>query len=107
MTFSEEEKARAREVGAGPYQSEDGEYWWFPTSHWTWNLAQAEAKSLADESDCVARYMGIEAVVLHDHEDWEYSDHENCPEGGCPSRRSYHFEWDDRWSVPEHRKRRS
>lgn len=92
MTFTDEQKARARAWDAGPFHSYESDRWWFPVDAWAWNLAQAEAKDLADESDCKAVYHGVETVTLHSHEDWEEGD-EFCPPGGCSQRRAYAFEW--------------
>ena len=96
VTFTDEEKALARQPDAGPYCSDDYSEWWFPTDRWSWNLAQAEARDLAEESDSTAVYEGIENVQLHDHEDWEEG---WCPEDKppCPYRRSYRFEWRPSW----------
>jgi hypothetical protein len=96
MTFTAEEKANANQKDAGPYQSEDGEEWWFPTDRWTWNLAQAEAKDFAEESECKARFEGIRTVELHDHDDWAFES-DACPNGGCPHRRAYYFTWVSLW----------
>ena len=88
--ITDTQKARAREKFAGPYMNDDGD-WWFPTSHWTWNLAQAEAKDFAGDSESTAVYDGTVMVVLCDDHDPD-----DC-EGGHPPRRAYHFHMRPLW----------
>lgn len=96
MKITQAQKDLARSPDAGPYMDDGGSEWYFPVDRWSWNLAQAEAKDLAEDSESVAVYMGQKVVELHDHEDWEFGD-ESCPKGGCPSRRAFHFYYRPRW----------
>ena len=68
----------------GPYVS-DARDIWLPTDAWTWNEAQAEARTFAiyEDGGESAIYVGIEEVGCHDHEEpWDED---------CCQRRAYHF----------------
>jgi len=65
---------------SGPYFSIDNDEMYLRKEEFTYKEARAEAadwaRQLLDDWGR-SRYVGIDKVPLHDHEDWEYCD--NCP----------------------------
>lgn len=79
----------------GPYVSENGPEVWLPVSDYTLNEARHEASLHAQETIGDwgrARYLGKQAVPLHDHDGWEFGCYD-CPEQAAWAFETYEGTW--------------